>query len=156
MPRQLQIGNTIYNVPEENDNPGWGEDLTEFFQGIADALETVQGANDILLQSATLANNQVTPANIPNLIFNTAQVQGVEVDYLIERTFDAGASITTEAGKVIGSYDGTDFNITTESQGDAGILISITAGGQFQYTSTDLTNHVSTIIRFRGRTIDQP
>jgi len=156
MPRQVQIGNTIYTIPEENDNPGWGEDLTEYLTAIADALESVQGANDILLTSATLANNQTVAANIPELVFNTSQVQGIEVDFLIERTFDAGASIVTESGKVIGSYNGVDFKITTESEGDAGIALSITPGGQFQYTSTDLTNHVTSVIRFRGRTIDQP
>lgn len=156
MSKTLQIGSNIYTIPEEGDNPGWGEDLTAFFEGIADALENVQGPNDILITSAPLTNNQSTFANVSGLQFNTAQVQAIEVKYLIIRVYDAGASTVTESGTITGNYDGATFFISTQHVGDAGITFDITNTGQIQYKSSDLTSHVSSVIRFSGKTIDEP
>jgi len=155
MSKEIQIGSTIYTVPEEGDNPGWGEDLTEFFCAIGAALQNVQGPNDILTTSATLANNQTTFIDIPGLIFNTAQVQRVEVKYLVTRVFDAGVSTIVESGIIEGNYDGSLFKIATKFLDDAGIEFDVTNAGQFQYKTTDLTDHVSTTIRFEAVTIDQ-
>lgn len=156
MSKQLQIGSTIYDYPEQGDKAGWGEEATAWAEGVTNALANVQGSNDILITSATLANNQSSAANIPGLIFNVAQVEAVEIDYFIKRIFDSGATTVTETGKILGTYDGSDFFISTETTGDSGVVISVLASGQFQYTSTDLTNHTSSVIRFRARTIDQP
>jgi len=156
MSQVVTIGSNSFIIPNAGENPGWGEDLTAYLLAIADALASVQGPNDLLLTSATLSNNQSTPANIPGLLFNTGDVQAIEVDYLVIRTYDSGSSTISESGKILGNYDGTTFTIAVESVKDAGIDFSITNGGQFQYTSSNLSNHISSIIRFRGRTIDQP
>ena len=156
MSKTIQIGSTIYRVPNEGDNPGWGEDLTEFFCAIGDALENVQGPNDILTTSATLANNQTIFVDIPGLVFNTAQVQRVEVKYLVFRTYDSGLSVKVESGLIEGNFDGTEFFISSEHVGDAGVEFEVTNTGQFQYKTTDLTDHVSSVIRFEAVTIDIP
>ncbi len=156
MSKQVQIGSNIYIIPEAKDNPGWGEDLTAFFEGIVAALANVQGPNDVLLTSATLSNNQVSPANVPGLIFNVSEVQGVEIDYFVLRIYDSGSSVTAERGKILGAFDGAVFAISTEAEGDAGIDFSITNGGQVQYVTTNLVNHISTVVRFKGVTIDSP
>ena len=156
MSKQLQIGSTIFNYPEQGDKAGWGEDATAWAEAVTDALGNVQGPNDILITSATLANNQTTAANIAGLTFNVAEVEAVEIDYYIRREFDGGASTVVETGKILGSYDGSDFFISTESTGETGTVISVLSTGQFQYTTTDLTNHTSSLIRFRARTIDTP
>lgn len=156
MSKNLQIGSTIFEYPVQGDKPGWGEEATAWAEAVTAALQNVQGPNDILITSATLANNQTTPADIPGLVFNTGQVQSVEVDFLLERVFDAGSTTETESGKILGAYDGTEFSISVESVGNVGIDITVTNAGQFQYTSDDKANHVSTTIRFKGRTIDQP
>ena len=157
MSKQLQIGQDIFNYPEQGENPGWGEEATSWAEAVTNSLANVQGENDILITSATLSNNQSTPANIPGLSFNAAAVQSVEIDYFIVRTFDLGASTVVETGKILGSYDGSDFFISTEGDGGVtGVDITVTSAGQFQYTSSDLTDHQSSTIRFRARTIDLP
>lgn len=62
------------------------------------------------------------------------------------------ATVYVESGKILGNYDGTDFFISTETVGDAGIEISVTSTGQFQYISSNL-GHDSCIIRFKGSAI---
>lgn len=156
MSKLLTIGSTTYEIPNQGDNPEWGENVTAWICGANAALASVQGANDILLTSATLSNNQTSAANIPGLLFNTAQVEAVEIDYFITRTFDSGTSTTVERGKILGVYDGSDFFISTQAVGDAGVSISVLSSGQFQYTSTDLTNHTSSTIRFEAKTTDTP
>ena len=156
MSKTVQIGSNIYTIPEQGTNPPWGEDLTAYLEAIADALANVQGPNDILVTSANLANNQTSLANVAGLQFNTAQVQSVEINYLVIRTYDSGSSVVTESGKILGNYDGAVFSIATQHVGDAGITFDITNTGQVQYKSTELTNHVSSVIRFAGRTIDEP
>lgn len=156
MPKIVQIGSTSYIIPEEGDKAGWGEDTTSWMQGVTDALENVQGPNDILSTSATLTNNQSSATNIPGLLFNVAEVESVEIDYVIKRVYDSGSTTVVESGKILGNYDGTDFVISQETTGDAGVEITVTSSGQFQYTTSDLANHVSSVIRFKSTTIDTP
>ena len=156
MSKQLQIGSTIFDYPEQGDKAGWGDEATAWAEAVTDALTNVQGPNDILITSATLANNQSSAANIPGLVFNVAQVEAVEIDYYIKRIFDSGSSTVVETGKILGSYDGTDFIISTETTGETGTTITALSSGQFQYTTTDLTNHTSSVMRFKARTIDTP
>lgn len=156
MAKTLQIGSKVFEYPETGDKPGWGEEATAWAEAVTESIGNVQGVNDILITSANLNNNQAVAANINNFVFNTAQVQGVSSEFLIIRTYDAGASVVTESGTIYGNYNGSEFFITVESVGDAGIVFSITNTGQIQYTSSNLTNHVSSVIRFRARTIDQP
>lgn len=156
MAKTVQIGSNIYIIPEAGDNPGWGEDTTAFFEGIVDALADVQGPNDILITSANLTNNQTTPASVPGLVFNTGQVQHIEVSYLIIRKYDTGTTTITESGKMFGNYDGTQFYLQIESVGDSGVRFDVTNSGQVTYTSDDKPNHISSTIRFKASTIDQP
>jgi len=156
MSKQLQIGSTIYNYPEQGDKAGWGEDAASWAQGVTDALANVQGPNDILITSSTLANNQSSAANIPGLVFNMSQVESIEIDYYIKRIYDSGTSTVVETGKILGSYDGSDLSISIETTGETGTTITALSGGQFQYTTTDLANHTSSIIRFKASTIDTP
>lgn len=154
--KTVTIGTKDFEIPIEGANPPWGEELTAFFVAIGEALSSVQGPNDILITSASLSNNQSVFSNIPGLVFNTGQVQGLEVDYLVVRVYDAGATTITEFGRMIGSYDGTTFSIAREFTGDTGMDFDALNTGQFQYKSSNLANHVSTEIRFRAKTIDQP
>lgn len=154
--KTVTVGSKTFEIPIEGANPPWGEDLTAFFEAVADALTTVQGPNDVLITSASLSNNQTSFSNIPGLIFNTGQVQGVEIDYLLIRIYDSGASTVTEYGKILGNYNGTTFTISRQFSGDAGFQIDVLNTGQFQYKSSNLANHISTEIRYKAKTIDQP
>jgi hypothetical protein len=156
MAKNLQIGSNIYSYPEEGENPGYGEDATAWAEAVTDALQNVQGPNDILATSSTLTNNQATPADINDLTFNTGAVQYTFIEYLIKRVYDSGVTTVVESGQIFGNYDGSTFVMTRKADGsaEAGIEITVTNAGQFQYTSTDLANHTSSVIKFKARTID--
>ena len=154
MPKQVQVGSDIYNIPIEGENPPYGEDLTAFFEAVATALSTVQGPNDIPTTTAILANNTTVSANIPGLVFSAASTLSIDVEYLVTRIYDSGVTTVAETGKLLGSYDGVDFFIAREFVIDSGMKFTITSVGQVQYTSSNLPNHISTEIRFKAKTID--
>jgi hypothetical protein len=154
MPKNLQIGNDIFEYPVQGDG-NWGEEATAWAEAVTEALETVQGHNDILITSANLNNNQIAPANIPGLILNTADVLGVEIDYFIKREYNV-TDILVENGKILANFDGSAWQVSPESVGDAGVYITINNSGQAQYTSTNLTGHIQSTIRFKAKTIDEP
>lgn len=153
MSRTVQIGNGTYEIPDNLESPGWGEGLSDYLEAVADALGTVQNAEDILQTSATINNNQTSSANITLLAFSTSRILSFTIEYYIERVYDGG-TILVEDGFITGNYDGTTFNFTRESSGtEAGVVITVTAGGQFQYTSSNLTSQTSGIITFKAKTI---
>ena len=155
MSKSLQVGNNIFDYPVQGTGAGHGEDATAWAEAVTDALANFLGPNDILLTTANLANNTVIPQNIPGLTFNTGQVQHIQVEFLIVRIYDLGASKVVESGPVIGNFNGTDFRIGISSIGDdTGVELDITSGGQFTYTSSNLTDHTSTVIAFKASTID--
>lgn len=152
MPKDLQIGNTIYEYPVQQDG-NYGEEATAWAEAVTTSLANVQGPNDITITSATLSNNQAVAANVPGLVFNAGSVQAIRVDYLVIRE---GTATDTEHGYLEANYNGTDWKITQDGIGDVGVYFTINASGQVQYTSSDWAGHTSTTIRFRARTIDQP
>jgi hypothetical protein len=156
MSKKLQIGANIFNYPDQGENPTWGEDATAWAEAVTDSLTTVQGPNDILATTATLSNNQSSAANIPGLVFNTAQVRYADIEFHVRRVYDSGSTTVTESGRITCDYNGTTFSVAAESVGDAGFYFSALDSGQLQYTSSDLANHISTTITFKAKTIDTP
>lgn len=155
MAKNLQIGSTIYEYPEPGEGAGWSEGATSWAEGVTDALATVQGPNDIILETATLANNQFTPVNVVGLSFDTGQVQHVTIEFLLIRSYTDATPTETESGTIIGNYNGSDFFISPDSVGDVGVDFSITSVGQVQYVSEDRDNTDNLTIKFKARTIDQ-
>ena len=49
---------------------------------------------------------------------------------------------------------GTSFKISIEKEGDVGFYLDVNASGQFTYTTSNLANHVSSIVKFKASTID--
>lgn len=156
MSRNLQVGNDVYIIPDQGDNPPWGEDVSDWMEAVTDTLANeVRGPNDILATSANLANNQVSPANISGLTFDVSDILSVRIDYYIKRVYDSGTTVVVESGVILGHFDGTAFTITQETLGDAGVDISVTNAGVFRYTSSSLSGHVSSIIRYKAKSLDQ-
>lgn len=152
MTKQLQVGNDIFEYPFQGDG-NWGEEATAWAERVTEALTNVQGPNDILITSATLLNNQSSAVDVSGLVFDTTEVLSVQVDYFIKRE---GTATSTENGVLYANFDGSTWKLTQEAVGDSGIVFSVTAGGQFQYTSTDFAGHTTSSVRFRARTIDEP
>jgi len=160
MAKTLQVGSQTFSYPENGENPstGYGEEATAWAEAISNTVNTLQGPNDITVSSFSLTNNQTTPADITGLTFNvsTGGILSVKVDYIIQRIYDSGASVVVESGLIIGNFDGSNFRMSEESTGDdAGITISVTSTGQFQYISSNLANSTSNVIKFKASTIDQ-
>lgn len=155
MTKLLQVGNNIFEYPQQGTGEGHGEEATAWAEAVTAALADVQGPNDILLTTANLANNVSVAQNIPGLSFNTGQVQHVNVEFLITRTYDLGSSVVVESGNIRGNFNGSDFRISVETTGDdTGVLFDVTPSGQFTYTSSELANHVSSTVSFKAQTID--
>ena len=154
--RLITIGNQTFKLPIDG-RGNWGEEATAILEALAEASQLIQGPNDVLLSTANLTNNQTVLENLGNLTFNTGQVLGVQIDFFIRRTYNPGAGqITiTENGIILANYDGTDWKLSVESVGDTGIDFTITSSGVVQYSSTDLSGHISSIIRFKAKTIDE-
>ena len=152
MPKNLQIGNDIYEYPVQSDG-NWGEEATAWAEAVTDSLANVQGANDILITSSNLNNNQVAPTDIAGLAFSTSSVLSIQLEFFVKR--DA-SSVFTESGILSANFDGSDWKTVQESVGDSGVIFTITPSGQVQYTSTNLASHVSSSVRYRAKTIDSP
>jgi hypothetical protein len=162
--RLITIGNQSFKLPIDG-RGNWGEETTAILEALAEASQLIQGPNDVLLSTANLQNNQqlqmvndvLSGAPLGNLSFNTGQVLGIQVDFFIRRTYNPGSGeITiTENGFILANYDGSDWKLSMESVGDTGIDLIISPSGTVQYTSTNLTGHISSIIRYKAKTIDE-
>lgn len=151
----LQIGNQVFEYPENLENPGWGEDATAWANAVTERLKTLQGSNDIIITNSALLNNQSTPVSIPGLVFNMGEVLQMRIEYYIKRVYNGTSSVVTETGVILGHFDGTNLDITQESSEDStGIDISVDATGQFKYTSTNLTGFSSGLMIFKATTFN--
>jgi hypothetical protein len=156
MPKILIIGTEEYEIPLQGENPDYGEQLTDFFEAVSDALTTVQQPNDILPTQASINNNQSSFTNIPGFSFDTSEVIAINAEYIVNRSTTAPAQKVTESGKIEGNYDGTSWTISISADGDAGIELDITSAGQMQYKSTNITGtgYVGQII-FKAKVFNQ-
>jgi hypothetical protein len=85
MPKNLTIGNELFEYPLAGENAGWGSEATDWAEAVTDALSIVQKPNDILLTSSAILNSAVVPTSIPGFSFSTAEVVAIECRYLINR-----------------------------------------------------------------------
>lgn len=156
MSKTLIIGNEEFEFPVVGTNPQWGEEVTDWAEAVTDALTNVIQPNDILVQSATIANNRTTPASIPGFSFDTSEVVAINAEYIVKRTTDSPATNLVESGYITGNFDGNSWSISQRSNGFSGVEFDITTGGQITYTSSDIsgTNYVGQI-SFKARVFNQ-
>jgi len=152
MPKILRVGVQDFEIPLQGENPDYGESLTDFFESVSEALETVQQPNDVLRTSASILNNQTTFTSVPGFSFDVSEVKSINAEFFITRTTVSPANNLTENGVIEGNFDGTAWSITVRSIGDAGVDFEITSGGQIQYKSTNLvgTSYAGSLI-FRAK-----
>lgn len=121
------------------------------------AIETFLGTF-ISETSFTIANNQSSAANVTGLSFSGASVRSFSVDYHVYRnTTGGGATELAESGVLTGVYStvAAAWEMTPGPVvGNAGVTFSITAAGQVQYTSTNITGTSGTsVMKFKARTM---
>lgn len=84
----------------------------------------------------SFTNNQSSAADITGLLLDSSEERSAVIHYQV---FRDGTADLYEAGTIKASFNGTDWDHSLERSGESGLEISITSGGQFQYTSTDNT-----------------
>lgn len=105
---------------------------------------------DIPETSFAMANDVSTPANVTGFVFSNTVVRSFRALVSIEIDADTDAF---EMYDIIGINKGGSFEISQSSVGDeSGVVFSITAGGQIQYTSANSAGFVSGSIKFRAET----
>lgn len=158
MSRQLTVNNTPFQYPTDNQNPGWGGQATGWATEVTEALNNLIGPNDILETSFNIANDQITPTDVTGLVFNNGSVRSAVIEYSIFRLSDTNPSDNTETGEIHLVYDNNSGWLFSVGGvvGNAGVNFSITAGGQFQYTSTDIDtlNYIG-VIKFKAKSLSQ-
>ena len=147
-PRSIQIPNQNQMI---GDDGLISREYHDFFREIQEAVSAL-GVEKYF----TLVNNQSSAADIEGLYFDLRKVGQVTVDYLIQRvTTGGGAQEKIESGTFYLVYKPTT-NAWVLSGGPttAGITLSVTALGQVQYTSTNLTGTASiSKLTFKARTL---
>lgn len=157
MSKTLTIGSDTFDFPTNNQNPGWGEDVVDWAEKVSESLDDVTGTYDKLLSSFTILNNQSAFVSITGCIFDPTPATGprsVTITYWVTRT----TSTTTkkECGTLIAEYNGSDWVYINEKVGDGGIDLHMTAAGQVQYKSTNMSGtSYSGTFYYRAKTIDQ-
>jgi hypothetical protein len=104
-------------------------ELANFFAGII-SLPSV---------SASIDNNQGSPANIEGLIFDKETIKSAFISFCIDRSTDSGNA--QMVGTIIVAHDSADdaWRITwTASMDDSDCEFQIDTDGQVTYTSSDL------------------
>ena len=147
---ELTVNGNTYSIPENRENPGWGEELTSWMDAITDVAAGITGVGDILQTSVTIANNTASATNLAAFTFDPGTVRGAEITYAIYR--NTSASELAEFGKiylVFKTVAGT-WDLSQTFAGSSGVTLTITSLGQMQYTSTNMagTGYAGTIKYF--------
>lgn len=107
-------------------------------------------------KSFELTNNLSVAADVEGLSFDSAKVSQAAIDYLIQRVTTGGGAVEKiETGTFFAAYLPTSNNwVLSEVPSTAGITLTVTTGGQIQYTSTNETGTASiSKLTFKARTL---
>jgi hypothetical protein len=162
MPITLVIQNIPYQYPVSGDSPGWGEGATGWAEGVTAVLNDLVSPTDILQTTFNVSNNVITGTNVTGLSFNTGLVRAAFIQYSIYRVSTSNPSGQSEGGIMIAVYDnsastGNKWSLTQgPTNGNAGVLFTMTDSGQLQYTASDIgTPGYSGVMKFKATTLAQ-
>jgi hypothetical protein len=90
--------------------------------------------------SFTLANNQAAAADITGLIFNPATVLGFVLEYTVARSTSLSKVVSIERFRGVWNSVSSTWSTSEDLAGDSSaVTLSITAGGQIQYTTSNMS-----------------
>lgn len=104
-------------------------------------LQNFVGLAGVPLTGFTIANNQVAAANVTGLLFSSAANLAANIEVSIRRKTATALSEVVATGFLSVTYreQSSLWEVTPILNGDdTGVTFSITAGGQVQYTSTNI------------------
>ncbi len=103
---------------------------------------------DIAHTSFSAANNQSIAADVTGLSFSNASVRSFKVQLSVALS---ATSSLYEAFELMGVLTASGYTMAVSSVGDdSGVVFSITAGGQVQYTSANSAGFTSNTMKFRA------
>ncbi len=107
------------------------------------------GISNYFSGSFNAANNVITPTAVTNLVFSSSSVVNFVANVSVIIYVNTVASLY-ETFTLSGSYSSTGWVLTNYSVGDiSGIAFTIdSSSGQIYYTSTNITNWTSGVIRY--------
>lgn len=113
------------------DNVGSGLSATNAQDAIDELKTEINNKSSFDLDaSASIANNQTTPADVTGFNVSTANGFTATINVSIDATADR-----FETFNIQGVDSGANWDISIDSTGDSGVLFSITPAGQLQYTN---------------------
>ena len=139
--KEIQLGSTIYEIPEQGESPTYGEQLTDYLSAIADTVNGLIGPYDSNNKLFTFTNSVTAFTDITGASIDPTAVDGAILTYAIRRT---SSSVTaTEAGQLTITYNSSNstsakFDTAQFKAGSAGFTFYVADDGNVQYQSTDL------------------
>lgn len=146
MSKEIQIGNKLYNLPQQGQSAPWGEETSDIIEAIVEAVNNFSGPNDIFETSAIVLNT-ATVTDLNGYLFDSTQVRSFESPYNVYRKVTKTVSgISIDLAGVVTITTSTPHDLNT------GLLINIAGSnssasinGQRSVTSTP-TNDTFTIL----------
>lgn len=120
------------------------------------ALESFFGVGFIAQTLDTIANNQGSPTSITGFLFDSSDYRSAHVFVEVRRKTDTNEKKSIGFIRALYRENSSTWELIDELGGDDdGVIFSITAGGQVQYTSDSLagSNYVGEI-RFKALVMD--
>lgn len=164
---KLTIGNNVFNYPNPGEEPGYGQDASDWAAAVTEVLDSLAGTGTINETEITLQSNS-TNEEIPGLIFNNSLIESANVFYRIYRkTADEELSEQGTLSIVYIPSDAAKWQITrvinaaggsvqagSPEPSDAKVYFDITTSGQVIYTSLPLVGaNYTGYIKFKTSTI---
>lgn len=137
---QLTVNNKTFNYPDPGQEPGWGEDATDWAKEVTTVLAFLLAPGDIVNSTATINNNQTTPDDINGMVFVNTQTRSAKVSYQVKRSVTGNIRIQSGSLYLDWNPQTSQWILTHDfTAGNAGITFSVTSGGQVQYTTDNMT-----------------
>jgi hypothetical protein len=147
MPVALVVQGVTYQYPVTADE-SWSNEATDWSVAITSVINSLIVDGDLgPTVLVTIANNQSSAANVTSLAFDSATIRSAQVQYYVYRTWNSGTEEAVENGILFVNYKDIaavwDLVQIGNNVEGSGVVFSITAGGQIQYTSDNKTPSTS-------------
>lgn len=152
---EVTINGNTYSIPEQGNDPPWGESLSDLLQALVDVANIVSGTGDISNTSIAV-NNTATTTDVTGLQFDPLVIRSAIISYSLYRKTDSTEK--SECGQIYITYKNITpgWEITNVSTGDASVVFSITTAGQVQYNAAVLAgSNYSGTLRFMAKAFTQ-
>lgn len=152
----VTVAGITYSVPTTNDEL-WGNNTTDYLVALGEELANVVVNGDIPPETlATIANNQVAPANVTDFIIDGNTLRSAIAEYFVHRVTVTPNSEVVESGSLYFNYNDTlgawSLAQVGNNVGSTGVTFSM-SGNQLQYVSTNLSGTHTGTMKFRVRAL---